>query len=45
MFAQKMIMVMVMMLNITEDNDDEKHGEVILKVNKLVNGGDFLLKC
>ena len=30
-----MIMVMVMMLNIREDNDDEKHGELILKVNKL----------
>ena len=44
MFAQKMIKVMVMMLNITEDNDDEKHGEVALKVNKLVNGGNFLLK-
>ena len=37
MFAQKMIMVMVMMLNIIEDNDDEKHGNVVLKVIKLVN--------
>jgi len=25
MFAQKMIMVTVMMRNITENNDDEKH--------------------
>ena len=43
MFAQKMIMVMVMMLNITEDNDDEKHGNVVLKVIKLVNRGDFFV--
>ena len=41
MFAQKMIMVMVMMLNIREDNDDEKHGEVVLKVNKLGNKVTF----
>ena len=43
MFAQKMIMVMVMMLNIIEDNDDEKHGNVVLKVIKLVNRGDFFV--